>query len=120
MDTAPGTVTVAARTGRVAVVAPEGHLTEHTCASLRAELREASAGVRLLVVDLLAVPTIDDAIVQVLVGAAARCDAAGASMLVANADRQPWTVLTRARLSALRLHRRKPQPLSDLLHLLEH
>jgi anti-anti-sigma regulatory factor len=91
------------------------------CAELREVLRSTIDGVTLLVVDLLAVPEIDDAVVEVLVGAAARCAAADLGFVVANAAGQPWRALTEARVAGvLRLHRRVAPPLSELLDLLEH
>jgi anti-anti-sigma regulatory factor len=106
---------------RVAVLAPIGPLGLDDCSALRAALREAAEdGARLVVLDLLDVTGLQPPVVEVLVGAAARCRALGARFVVANADRQPWTALTHARLAGvLRLHRRGAEPLADLLQLLE-
>ena len=107
-------------THRVLVVAPHGDLTADDCPALRAALREATAEATLVVVDLLEVRTLDDAVVQVLVGASARCGAQGVQLVVANADAQPWTALTLARVAGVvRLHRRGTPPLAELLHLIE-
>ena len=107
-------------THRVVVVAPHGDLTAADGPTLRRLLREATAEATLLVVDLLEVHTLDDAVVQVLVGASAMCATSGVQLVVANADSQPWTELTRARVAGvLRLHRRGAAPLTELLHLLE-
>jgi anti-anti-sigma factor len=107
-------------TRSVVVLAPHGDLDVTDCAALRTALREAAGGVRLIVLDLLDVSEMEAAVVEVLVGAAARCAASGVRFVVANADRQPWTVLTQARVSGvLRLHRRGAEPLSELLQLLE-
>ena len=107
-------------TGRVLVVAPRGDLTVQDCAELRRALRSAGDGIDLLVVDLLDVEDLDDAVVDVLVGAAARCRATQTRFVVANAGSNPWIVLTRARLAGvLKLHRRGSTPLSELLQLLE-
>jgi anti-anti-sigma regulatory factor len=111
---------MASPTGRVLVVAPHGSLTVDDCASLRDALRVTTGELDLLVVDLLDVEEIDDAVVEVLVGAAARCRTAGVRFIVANADTDPWTSLTKARLAGvLKMHRRGSTPLSELLQLLE-
>ena len=107
-------------THRVLVVAPHGDLTADDCVALRAALREATGEATLVVVDLLEVHALDDAVVQVLVGASARCRTAGIDLVVANADAQPWTALTLARLAGVvRSHRRGTPPLAELLHLVE-
>jgi anti-anti-sigma regulatory factor len=111
----------ASRSGHVAMVTPHGPLGVDDCSALRAALRTAIDGVTLLVVDLLDVPEIDDAVVEVLVGAAGRCAAGDLGFVVANAAAQPWRALTAARVAGvLRLHRRTAPPLSELLDLLEH
>jgi anti-anti-sigma regulatory factor len=105
---------------RVTVLAPQGDLGVDDCSPLRHALREAGSDARLVVVDLLDVTSLDPAVVEVLVGAATRSEALGVRFVVANADRQPWAALTKAKLvPALRLHRRGDRPLSDLLQLLE-
>ena len=107
-------------TRRVVVLAPRGALRTEDTSALRQALRSAAEDVKLLVVDLLDVPEIDPAVVEVLVGAAARCAVQGVRFVVANADRQPWTELTRARVAGvLKLHRRGAEPLAELLQLLE-
>ena len=104
----------------VCVVAPDGALGAEDVDRLDADLRAAAGTSRLLVVDLIAVPSVDEAVVDLLVETAAGCKAAGTPMVVANAPRQPWKALTEAGLpGVLRLHRRTPQPLSDLVALLE-
>jgi anti-anti-sigma factor len=112
--------TMTSPTGRVVVLAPHGDLTVADCRALREQLRGVATAVGLIVVDLRDVDEIDDAIVEVLVGAAARCDARGTRFVIANAGSQPWIALTRARLAGvLRLHRRGAEPLSELLQVLE-
>ena len=107
-------------TERVVVVAPRGELAVADGPALRHALRSATGGPALLVVDLLDVPAVDDAIVEVLVGASVRCQVHGVRFVVANANDQPWTALTRARVAGvLRLHRRGAEPLSDIFALLE-
>ena len=107
-------------TGRVLVVAPHGGLTVDECAELRSALRLTGDPLDLMVVDLLDVNALDEAVVEVLVGAAARARAAGVRFIVANADNEPWAALTKARLAGvLKLHRRGTTPLSELLQLLE-
>ena len=111
---------MASPTGRVLVVAPRGELTFRDCAELRQVLRVPADGVDLLVVDLLDVDDVDEAVVEVLVGTAARCRAGGTRFIVANAGSDPWIALTKARLAGvLTLHRRGTTPLSELLQLLE-
>jgi len=111
---------MASPTGRVLVVAPRGDLAVGDCAELRQALRAPADGVDLLVVDLLDVDDLDEAVVEVLVGTAARCRAAGTRFIVANAGPDPWMALTKARLAGvLKLHRRGTTPLSELLQLLE-
>ena len=102
------------------MVAPRGELGEQDCAELRERLLRATApGRRLLVVDLLDVPTVDPCVVTVLVEAGAACTDRGVRLIVANARRQPWMLLTQARLpGVVRLHREAPEPLADLLDLL--
>ena len=112
--------TMISPTRRVVVLAPHGDQTVSDAPELRQAFAAASADSALLVVDLLDVPSLDDAVVEVMVGAAARCEAKGVRFVVANADAQPWTALTRARLAGvLRLHRRGAEPLAELLQLLE-
>jgi anti-anti-sigma factor len=112
--------TMTSPSGRVAVLAPRGGLAVDDCPRLRTALRDVGESMRLVVLDLLDVETMDDAVVAVLVGAAARSAARGGAFVVANAQRQPWAVLTQARAGeALRLHRRGTQPLAELLQLLE-
>ncbi len=122
-DTATMTTisSMASPTGRVLVVAPHGALAVADCHDLREALRVSSGEpVDLLVVDLLDVDDLDESIVEVLVGAAARARAAGVRFIVANAGIAPWTALTKARLAGvLKLHRRGTTPLSELLQLLE-
>ena len=111
---------MASPTGRVLVVAPHGDLSVDSCADLRTALRITGDPIDLVVVDLLDVEAVDEAIVEVLVGAAARARGAGARLIVANADNGPWAALTKARLAGvLKLHRRGTTPLSELLQLLE-
>ena len=111
---------MASPTGRVLVVAPHGELGIEDCHELRCALRVCDDVVELLVVDLLDVGELDEAIVEVLVGSAARCQAAGARLIVANAGPGPWGSLTKARMAGvLKLHRRGTTPLSELLQLLE-
>ncbi len=117
MTTVPS---MASPTGRVLVVAPCGDLTIKDAAALRAALRPPGPQVELLVLDLLDVEEVDDAVVEVLVGASARCRATGVSFIVANAGADPWTSLTKARMAGvLKMHRRGTTPLSELLQLLE-
>jgi anti-anti-sigma factor len=112
--------TMTSPTQRVVVVAPRGALTVVDCHALRTALRAATDEPMLLVVDMLDVPTLDEAVVEVLVGASARCQASGVKFVVANANDQPWAALTRARVAGvLRLHRRGAEPLSDIFALLE-
>ena len=112
--------TMTSPTRRVVVLAPRGTLAVGDCAELRDALRGATQEAGLLVVDLLDVPEIDDAAVEVLVGASARCMANGMRFVVANAGPQPWLALTRARVAGvLRLHQRGTEPLAELLQLLE-
>jgi anti-anti-sigma factor len=116
---APAMRTTTTPTGHVTVVAPADDLTIEDCAALRAALRAAAEGPELLVVDLLDVPSIDAAVVEVLVGAAARCTAAGLRLVVANAGAQPWLALVRAHVpGVVRAHRRTAPPLSELAGLL--
>jgi anti-anti-sigma factor len=112
--------TATSATGRVAVVAPAGDLGVDDCAGLREALRAAAAGAGLLVVDLLDVPSMEAAVVEVLVGASARCADQGVVMVVANAAAQPWKALTSAHVAGvLRAHRRSAPPLSELLELMQ-
>ena len=112
--------TMTSPTGRVVVLAPHGDLSVVHCHALREALRAATEHAALLVIDLLDVPTVDDAVVEVLVGASARCRVRDIRFVVANADQQPWTVLTRARVAGvLRLHRRGAEPLAELLQVLD-
>lgn len=128
--------TMTSPTGRVVVVAPRGDLSLGDCPALRDALRAAlpsppsssvaeslpdgQDGLTLLVIDLLDVHVLDAAVVEVLVGASARCAAHGVRFVVANANEQPWQALTRARVAGvLRLHRRGAEPLADLLAVLE-
>lgn len=104
----------------VVVLAPRGELGLEQGPPLRAALRGAADGARLVVLDLLDVSGVQPPVVEVLVGAAASCAARGVQFVVANADRQPWTALTQARLAdVLRVHRRGAEPLAELLQLLE-
>ncbi len=119
-DTMTTISSMASPTGRVLVVAPHGDLSIADCPDLRNALRVTGDPVDLLVVDLLDVGELDEAIVEVLVGSAARCRAAGVRLIVANAGTGPWGELTKARLAGvLKLHRRGTTPLSELLQLLE-
>jgi anti-anti-sigma regulatory factor len=112
--------TMTSPTRRVVVLAPHGDLSVSDAAGLRQAFAAATSDAALVVVDLLDVPSLDDAIVEVMVGAGARCDAKGVRFVVANADEQPWIALTRARMAGvLRLHRRGGEPLAELLQLLE-
>ena len=112
--------TMISPTRRVVVLAPQGDLSVSDAPGLRQAFAAATAEAALVVVDLLDVATLDEAIVEVMVGASARCSAAGVRFVIANADAQPWTALTRARLAGvLRLHRRGAEPLAELLQLLE-
>jgi anti-anti-sigma factor len=112
--------TMTSPTHRVVVVAPHGELAVADGPALREALRAATGGPALVVVDLLDVPSVDDAIVEVLVGASARCGVDGIRFVVANANDQPWIALTRARVAGVvRTHRRGAAPLADLLQLLE-
>ena len=128
--------TMTSPTGRVAVVAPRGDLSVGDLPALRDALRTAlpsppsssvaeqlpdgRQGLTLLVIDLLDVHVLDEPVVEVLVGASARCQAHGVRFVVANANEQPWQALTRARVAGvLRLHRRGAEPLADLLAVLE-
>ena len=107
-------------TRRVAVVAPHGDLGVDDCAALRLALRTATDSAELLVVDLLDATVTEEAPVEVLVGAGARCAARGVRFVVANACTPTWTVLTRARVNGvLRVHRRGTPPLSDLIQLIK-
>ena len=111
--------TATSTTGRVRVIAPSGPQGEDQCSELRAALRAAADGAGLLVVDLLDVPTLDDAVVAVLVGATAHCATLGVRLVVANADAQPWVALTQAHVAGVvRAHRRMAPPLSELLELI--
>jgi anti-anti-sigma regulatory factor len=106
-------------TDRVVVVAPHGALTGDQAPALRRALRGACGDRRLLVLDLIDVPAIDDAVIEVIVGAAARCAAAGTGLVAANAQDQPWLALTRARAAGVvRAHRRSARPLAELLQVL--
>lgn len=112
--------TVTSPSGRVNVVAPRGPLGAEDAASLRHALRGAMPDDGLLVVDLLDVEVLDDAAVEALVGASARCSEAGVRFVVANAGADAWLALTTARVAGvLRAHRRGTPPLSDLVQLLE-
>ena len=103
----------------VTLVAPTGDLGVEDCRSLREALRSAADEPGLLVVDLFNVTSIGDAVVQVLVGATARCAANGGRLVVANAGAQPWSALTRVHVAgAIRAHRRATPPLAELLELL--
>jgi anti-anti-sigma regulatory factor len=105
--------------GRIAVIAPVGGLCGPQAPAVRALLRGAGGYQRLVVLDLINVPLIDDALVDVVVGGAARCAAAGTSFVVANAQDQPWEVLRRARLAGVvRVHRRSDQPPPELVQML--
>ena len=112
--------TMISPTRRVVVLAPQGDLSVSDAPALRQALATAASEAALLVIDLLDVPSLDEAVVEVMVGASARCAATGVRFVIANADAQPWTALTRARLAGvLRLHRRGAEPLAELLQLLE-
>lgn len=112
--------TMISPTRRVVVLAPQGDLSLADAPSLREAFAAATADAALVVFDLLDVPSLDEAVVEVMVGASARCSAKGVRFVIANADAQPWKALTRARLAGvLRLHRRGAEPLSELLQLLE-
>jgi anti-anti-sigma factor len=112
--------TMTSPTRRVVVLAPHGDLTVADASGLRQAFAAATSDAALIVVDLLDVPSMDEAVVEVMVGAGARCEAKGVRFVVANADDQPWTALTRARVAGvLRLHRRGAEPLAELLQLLE-
>ena len=105
---------------RVVVLAPNGPLGPDDAAPLRQALRDATPEAGLVVVDLLDAPSVDDAVVEVLVGGSVRCAQAGVRFVVANADSDAWVALTTARVAGvLRAHRRGTPPLSDLVQLLE-
>ena len=111
--------TMTSPSGRVNVVAPRGPLGAEDATALRHSLRAAMLADGLLVVDLLEVEVLDDAAVEVLVGASARCTEAGVRLLIANADADAWLALTAARVAGvLRAHRRGTPPLADLVQLL--
>jgi anti-anti-sigma regulatory factor len=111
---------MASPTGRVVGVGPRGELTVDDAPALRTALRVPGDQLELLVVDLLEVESIDEAIVEVLVGASARSRVAGRQFIVANAGTEPWASLTKARMAGvLKLHRRGTTPLSELLQVLE-
>lgn len=112
--------TMTSPSGRVRVVAPRGPLGPQDATPLRHALRAAMPEKGLLVVDLLDVEVLDDAVVEVLVGASARCSEAGVKIVIANADADAWLSLTTARVAGvLRAHRRGTPPLADLVQLLE-
>ena len=112
--------TMTSPSGRVNVVAPRGPLGPQDATALRRSLRAAMPEGGLLVVDLLDVEVLDDVVVEVLVGASARCTEAGVRFVIANADADAWRALTTARVAGvLRAHRRGTPPLSDLVQLLE-
>jgi anti-anti-sigma factor len=112
--------TMTSPTHRVVVVAPHGDLAVADVPSVREALRATTGRPALLVVDLIDVPTVDDAIVEVLVGASVRCAEQGIRFVVANANDQPWVALTRARVAGVvRTHRRGAAPLADVLQLPE-